>query len=140
MNDELKQQRRKVLQPVLDWLKAGGHHVPEAKINGFDMSEWFHVETKQGEPCGSVCCIAGAVCQFNEPFPLDKYPYGETVLARAERLLQLEEEKAWKLFCPDDAGCLTYVTPEQAVRVVENFMETGEVDWSEAAKENGYDD
>lgn len=111
------------LQPVLDWLKAGAPH--EGTGISFDMSMF---QNQRG--CGTACCIAGAVQQFNElqvtPFEGDHrppcYEIGEQIGLTTEQVEDL-------FFLDNEEIPLWRVTPEWAARTLEHFMETGEVEW-----------
>lgn len=133
---------RKRLEHVALWLEAGAPHVKVEgqAIDGFNMSYGVYVSAK----CGTVCCIAGAVCQFNHPFSMDDYedgydnrvdgieaPFwpnsGDGVFFRAIELLEISEDDAETLFTPEIPYSL--ITADDAAKTIRKFLETGVVDW-----------
>jgi hypothetical protein len=128
------------LRKVANWLEAGAPILMHEKINGFNMC--VAIEFNPDNPdCGSVCCIAGAVCQMVQPFDLntcersEKYAGGlasvsyyapEGVFKTASTILDITEDDADELFCP---AKLEGITAEYAAKVVHHFIETGKVDW-----------
>lgn len=141
----ISEQGVKALEKVITWLEAGAPHVKIAEgveIDVFDME--FSVETDYsfGDTCGTACCIAGAVCQF-EMLGMDKRQkdnsltwslmsgFGEGVLEITTEYLDISEEDADQLFTPFDF-CIEpslYNNPEHAAKVVRKFIDTGIVDW-----------
>ena len=66
----VSEQGRKALIEVAEWLERGAPHVRISgtfDIHHFDME--YSVEpdhySEELNTCGTACCIAGAVCQFN---------------------------------------------------------------------------
>ena len=91
--------------------------------------------------CGAVCCIAGAVCQFNDPFDLEgkegEIQWGKNggVFQRAVALLGITNTLARRMFHPnEDNGPITAAI---AVATLREFLATGELNWPEALGEHG---
>jgi hypothetical protein len=131
---------KQALIDVALWLEAGAPH--KGDVDGFDLS----VGVAMRDPaCGTVCCIAGALVQFNEPvteklksqmeYDDDDHEYNwGTVFRRGMAIAELTEEQAEALFEPD-VWDRSEVTPAEAARVIRHFVETGEVDWGVANEE-----
>lgn len=140
MEESLQERRERLLKPVIQWLKDGAPHVKDKQIGAFDMSAGVDCdETKALAACGTTCCIAGAVCQFNEPFEITKShagwynsPEWPEVASRARGLLGLRYREANLLFVTYSHDWLK-VEPTEAAAVLENFLQTGEVDWEVTA-------
>lgn len=138
----ISEQGRKALIKVAQWLEAGAPHVD---INGrvienFDMNIAV---------CGTTCCIAGAVCQFEglgnfdpqDPAILYNDGWrGEGAGNLATRYLGINEVDAELLFLPwvnpdfydndflsDNAA--PFSDKALAARVIRDYLETGIVDW-----------
>jgi hypothetical protein len=139
-----------ILEDVALWLEAGAPHVGD--VLGFNLSVGVKARyDHETNTCGTVCCIAGAIVQFNEPVLkreelkewVDNIPWGETgneygygtVFRRASRLAEISECQALELFEPSMDR--SEVLPEQAAKVVRHFMETGAVDWDIIKKTGG---
>lgn len=67
----VSEQGRKALTDIAEWLERGAPHVTIG--NGFDVHHFdmeYSVEpdhySEELNTCGTACCIAGAVCQFNK--------------------------------------------------------------------------
>lgn len=82
------------------------------------------------EACGTAACIAGWTLAVLSPAG-DACPS----LKQARGLLGLGLATSHSLFIPDDF-CTRRYTPDEAVRVLDHLLETGEVDW-ERAKAGG---
>lgn len=115
------------LQPVLDWLEAGAPH--KTTGFGFNMGHF----NLNDHTCGTVCCIAGAVQQFNKlPEPNTGDAIEDCrVIAKA---IGLTAEQASVLFmadgyCHSSHEFMADVPPEEAARTLRRFMETGEIEW-----------
>lgn len=116
------------LVDVARWLEAGA---PERDgIDGFSMQ--YYRGRKPG--CGTVCCIAGALCAFNG-LKL-RNPVRDSA-KRAAGLLGLPHTDAiHHLFMPitwdggPDGGTWDTIKPKHAARVVRRFLRTGEIDWN----------
>lgn len=133
---------------VAEWLELGAPHVEISK--GFEISE-FDMETvvsSNGNDCGTACCIAGAICQF-EMLGLDKRdasgnlewnnPEGtEGAFYMVRDFLGMEDLQAHKLFEPFniDIEPFEYNNPKIAAKVIRTFIKTGVVDWDAAADQH----
>lgn len=127
----------KRLEHVALWLEAGAPHVEVEgqAVDGFDMSYGVLVSPQ----CGTICCIAGAVCQFNRPFILDDVDFGneeeapfwdwgeDGVFYRAIKLLGISQDDAEILFTPEIP--YSEITADDAAKTIRKFLETGIVDW-----------
>ena len=141
----ISEQGVKALEKVITWLEAGAPHVKIAEgveIDVFDMEYSVDTEHDLGDTCGTACCIAGAVCQF-EMLGIDKRAkdnslawslmsgFGEGVLEITTEYLDISEEDADQLITPFDF-CFDpedYNNPKHAAKVVRKFIDTGIVDW-----------
>lgn len=142
-----------VLIRVIAWLKQGAPTLVNLNINGFNMCVGIEYDPAHPD-CGTTCCMAGAVCQFDKPFdiaaiaatrlqfPELKQEIGwwghedSSVFGRAMNILGIEEEIAEELFQPadgfPDAGD---ITAKFAASVAEHFLLTGKVDWTHTAED-----
>lgn len=127
------------LTRVAEWLEAGAPHVAASKdrtIDGFDME--YGVNEKDG--CGTACCIAGAVYQFERlqgafnpsDFFAEVQPEAiKFLLVDPEDEGQVDELK--KLFLPWDYfgydSIEEFSEHGRAAKVVRNVLATGTVDW-----------
>ncbi len=131
----------KALEKVITWLEAGAPHVKIAEgveIDVFDMEYSIDTEHDLGDTCGTACCIAGAVCQF-EMLGMDKrskdnslaWYFSTEVLKITTEYLGISEEDAGALFLPFDYDIEpeVYNNPKHAAKVVRKFIDTGIVDW-----------
>jgi hypothetical protein len=118
MQDEetqLKALAKEGLAQIATWLEAGAPHVntPSGKLVGFNMAN-VDVIT----PCGTMCCIAGALSHFN--------PAAENAWN-----LTYDGNHGSALFMPPDYRIdPSYNDPTRAARVIRHFIETETVDWS----------
>lgn len=129
------------LVEVIQWLDRGAPHESRhgQDVRGFDMD--FGVMRVDEGGCGAVCCIAGAICQFNEPFQLsDLYDESEAdwrgsegVMARASRLLGITGGTADELFRPSEDN--DQITPAVAAKTLRHFLDTGNVVWPDAPED-----
>lgn len=135
----MNEQGKKALVKVAEWLERGAPHVVIAtgvEINHFDMGEPV---TPDDAGCGTACCIAGAVCQF-EQLGMDvrdsggglgwHYDTGADHLA--SNFLGIGSQEASELFVPwehFEGDPSEFSDPELAARVVRHFIATGKVDW-----------
>lgn len=141
----ISEQGVKALEKVITWLEAGAPHVKIAEgveINVFDMEYSVGTDYSFGDTCGTACCIAGAVCQF-EMLGMDRRAkdnslawswmpgFGEGALKITTEYLGISEEDADSLFVPFDYGIEpeVYNNPKHAAKVVRKFIDTGIVDW-----------
>jgi hypothetical protein len=124
--------------PVLEWLRAGAPHVaPNGTPLVFDMEKFL-----DKTDCGTACCMAGAMTQFNpEAFPTiseNSCPFLALTFISAS--LELDEEASTKLFygvrCTG-ARLIAWedMTPAQCAATLDHYLETGEVDWTLAPYE-----
>lgn len=138
------------LDRVAVWLEAGAPHTATPggiPVTGFDMSRGVAID---GKGCGTVCCIAGAVCQFEgvtNAEVADMLATGEGnwrelgwwgtggVAMQAQEILGLTSEQADSLFTPigynsdeweDDYRPLPAAL---AARVIRHLIATGDVNW-----------
>ncbi len=93
----------------------------------FDMNVWWRglVENE----CDTVCCIGGhaAIACY------DQLPPNAPICGNSGMIaLGLSREQAEELFTPDsDLPCDPYnASAEDAIRVLEYLLDTGEVDWT----------
>lgn len=129
MKEWISEKGEEMLTYVAEWLESGAPHVDD--VLGFDMNVGV-----MRDCCGTVCCIAGAVCQFFKPFDLwgeengsEAIFYGEGgVFVQAQEMLGVSDENADKLFTPGKVDWES-VTPEDAAKVIRHFIATGEVNW-----------
>lgn len=124
--------KAELFTPVLKWLD--GHASPL----GFNMN-YFQQEDQldfEGETCGTVMCIAGAVALFNN-LSVPSYPADEQILA-VRKALEMSAEDSDRLFyaMEDEIGDLapdqdlSQITPVQAALTLRHYIATGEVDWN----------
>lgn len=137
------------LDRVAKWLEAGAPCTATpggVPVTGFDMSRGVAIDA---EGCGTVCCIAGAACQFegvtNAAAGImladDRTGYelgwwgANGVAMQAQEILGLTSEQADSLFTPigynsdeweDDYRPLTAAL---AARVIRHLIATGDVNW-----------
>lgn len=147
------------LTKVAQWLEAGAPHVQvtdDLEVGHFDM-EYAVVANPydiHGNDCGTACCIAGAVCQFemlglderDEDGDLEWILPGEDArevdgnlgaFFLASDYLGMDYDDAVRLFSPFNLGLdgHTYRNPAIAALVVRHFIETGEVSWVDISDE-----
>lgn len=136
----------KRLTEVTEWLEAGAPHktIGGAVIEAFEMDVGVTLDPE----CGTACCIAGAVCQFSQPFKLSdglgeqqnevNWRGEDGVMARALSLLGLNRcseglRLAHRIFRANDDN--DHITAEIAARAMRHFLNTGELEWPEAPEE-----
>lgn len=146
----MNEQGKKALVKVAEWLEAGAPHVvvnSGHKIVEFNMNfggEWIE------ESCGTACCIAGAVVQFEDLMkpdgsgtieffsedPEDVDEDEERALGAgeiAQNFLGITEGQANKLFMPfqdfEYEPSADFSRPKRAAAVVRHFIKTDEVRW-----------
>lgn len=129
--DYVNERGHKALVKVAEWLEAGAPHVniDGRHIDDFDMN---YTVSKAGNNCGTVCCIAGAVYQFEGLAGYD-------ICHSAADYMGLSSENAFNLFFPweelsDDYPALgdnpePFSDKAVAARTIYTFLETGEIDW-----------
>lgn len=114
-------------QSTLAWLKAGAPHEDNIGFNMDYVSNQANdvlTDFSGNNVCGSVCCIAGAIGQFNK---FDRPSVADESLQIMYPDLHLHD-----LFYPwDDSFSYSSITPQDAAEVLEHFMKTGEIIWEE---------
>lgn len=137
----MNEQGKKALVTVAEWLERGAPHVTidQRSIGLFDMSEAVTPghENDAGEACGTACCIAGAVYQFEGLSGFSHDPsrgldFFAEVAPKVQEFLGLDMDQATALFLPwehFEGYPQEFSDPELAGKVVRKFIETGEVDW-----------
>lgn len=135
------------LVKVAEWLENGAQHVTidanGREIDSFDME--YGVNEKDG--CGTACCIAGAVYQFEGlhgnygpgDFFCEVSPQAKKFL-KGDDLTEEEQEALDALFLPWDFFDYTdteeFSDPKRAAKVIRHLLATGIVDWDIDVKEN----
>lgn len=139
----MNEQGKKALIKVAEWLERGAPHVTIAdgiEVGKFDMGEAVDADPT----CGTACCIAGAVCQFEMLGLDDRFPNGSMLFfsesdragagTLAAEFLGVSEAASGPLFLPWDhfecGDTDEFSDPELAAQVVRHFIATGEVDWN----------
>lgn len=136
----------KAIEKVIQWLDAGAQHVDASTGRVIDKFNMSHAVSKQ--TCGTSCCIAGAVVQFEglDTFPLSEnapdvaafYDQGDSkgVASVVTEYLGLDEESANRLFLPwgerhNDEWLpeMVFSVPANASAVLNRLLVTGEVVW-----------
>lgn len=99
---------------------------PDTKC-GFDMNKTAKRRGCSEHPCGSACCIGGHAALL-----LGRH-MDEPELALAE-LVGIKQAQAHAICWPEVApGCNPYsATLQQALRLLEHYSATGEVNWPRA--------
>jgi hypothetical protein len=93
--------------------------------HSFGMNEWF-----DREHCGTLGCFAGTAALLANPHYSGSWPR-----AIAARWLGLSGTMADELFLPNsDIVHYNRVTRQIAADVLENFRNTGAVEWPESVK------
>lgn len=150
----LSEQGIAALTRVAEWLEAGAPHVQvndDIEIGHFNM-EYAVVSDPDDGGCGTACCIAGAVCQFemlgmnerssdgdlewNLPYrdedgEIDEDEDRGGAFFLAADYLGMSYDDAEDMFSPfsDGLDVHVYKNPAIAALVVRHFIETGEVKW-----------
>ncbi len=136
--DYISPKGEKALIQVAEWLEAGAPHVD---VNGRKIDH-FNMESivDQNNSCGTSCCIAGAVMQFNR-LSLKGSEEDEWWFMKGRdkvaKYLQISRYNADELFSPWNQGegftlsrdFQDYSNPAVAAKVVRHFVDTGVVDW-----------
>lgn len=152
----MNEQGKQALVRVAEWLEAGAPHVniDSRDIGMFDMGEAVtpNKQNEFGEACGTACCIAGAVFQFEglggfEGNPTTGLDFFWEVSPKVREHLAIDEDTASALFLPwehFDGEVEEFSDPALAAKVVREFIATGVVDWDiegeHPAFDNGEDD
>lgn len=130
MTAPLTPKARAMFEPVLAWLDAGAQH--ENGV-GFNMahfrtpSAYDYADTS----CGTACCIAGALAQFNG---IKTCPQAVGGIGDVARALGMTPEQEHYLFWGTDVNDepfveLESITPSMAAKTIRHFLATGEVEW-----------
>ena len=135
---EITQKGRKALVTVAEWLEAGAPHKMLGnglQVDRFDMEKVVEVNAS----CGTSCCIAGAVCQFEGLGMGNRYRDGglewagnEGGFELAKDFIGLETREANQLFMPwnyFDGDSESYNSAARGAAVIRHLLTTGEVDW-----------
>lgn len=134
----MNEQGKNALIRVAEWLEAGAKHttVGDHNIARFDMEQSI-----ASEGCGTACCIAGAVVQFEglvKPVihgALDFFDghFEDGVGTIAARHLGMSEDNAERMFEPwqqfEFNSYEEFSDPQRAAKVVRHYLETGVVAW-----------
>ena len=86
--------------------------------------------------CGAVCCIGGwmAVVMHGE---LDNFDFYKIECGVIDYVVDKRSQSLSKLFYPTPVDIeWSEITPSQAIRAIDNFMNTGDPDWSSIVQEN----
>lgn len=135
------------LDRVAKWLEAGAPCTATpggVPVTGFDMSRGVAIDDAG---CGTVCCIAGAACQFegvtnaevDSMLDADEGNCRElgwaNVALSAQEILGLTSEQAYSLFTPEGYASDEWeddyrpLTAALAARVIRHLLATGDVNW-----------
>lgn len=125
----------KALERVAKWLEDGTPHVD---INGRIITEFDMEYAVYAEDCGTACCIAGAVCQFENLGTLDRngelFFHGEHEVGPTE-FLGITATQAEMLFVPwavfDFDEYSEFSDPALAAETIRRFIETGVIEWGD---------
>lgn len=147
---ELTPKALETLNKVIAWLEAGAPHIevkPGVSVEGFDMSVGIitqhETSLSENPSCGTVCCIAGAITQFDTGFSIEDFALNDEwdfdyddwevswadVKHHATELLGLDDDEASSLFEPYNYEERGAYTPIEAATVLKHFRDTGEVNW-----------
>lgn len=126
---------RERLSKVQQWLESGAPHmeVVDGEENLLPVTHFDMYETVgRADDCGTACCIAGAVIQFNEPMDVRHQAFSPNyytgVGEKAAGLLGISQTDADMMFVPQDVEWGT-ITPEVAGKMLNTYLATGVVDW-----------
>lgn len=146
MGEFISTQGRKALDQVATWLENGAPHVDidGRRIDDFNMK----YAVNEGS-CGTSCCVAGAVVQFEKLGVLhdgdiyfDEDPYNDSGAGKlAQDYLGINDKDARALFLPWDNDELVDKHPHLchnaspfsdtavAAKTIRNYLATGDIDW-----------
>lgn len=134
---QITPQGRNALVTVAEWLEAGAPH--KVLANGFQLDHFDMENAVVVDHCGTSCCIAGAVCQFeglgvasrDDDGSLD-WTGDEGAFELAYNFLGIDYDQAREMFVPwtffsgeDDS----FNSAPRGAAVIRHFLATGEVDW-----------
>lgn len=142
---------KQALINVAEWLENGAKHVETPtghNIGKFDMEQAVNYDYADG--CGTACCIAGAIVQFenliNPVLVREEVGFFDLLDASGKIVergignlvsehLGLTEEETDKLFTPwnhfPSDTVYEFSDPDRAAKVIRYYLETGLVDWDE---------
>lgn len=139
MTEHVSQQGWKSLEAVARWLESGAPHLDldtGLSVDRFKMD----VVVQVSDSCGTSCCIAGAVCQF-QGLGLDSRNYDggldwfgdDGAFDLATTHLGISEENAQRMFEPwshfygnDDS----FNSAARGAAVIRHFLLTGQIEWN----------
>jgi hypothetical protein len=136
----ISEQGRKALWRVASWLENGAPHVrisEELEVSRFDMGESVTTD----DDCGTSCCIAGAICQFEQLGMDARLADGSMYWSSYSRPgvrdlvikhLGINETKGSQLFEPwlfFPGTSESFNSPARGAAVIRHFLATGVVDW-----------
>lgn len=136
---ELTVHGRKALVAVAEWLEAGAPH--KVLGNGLEVTTFDMEKVVSVDPaCGTSCCIAGALCQF-EGLGLKYRKHGGNLewmgsdgaksLAGDHLGLRYQQRnelfEPWNHFYGDSES---FNSAARGAAVIRHLLETGEVDWN----------
>lgn len=139
MIEHVSPQGYKSLEAVARWLEAGAPHLEldtGLTVDRFQMDE----VVKVSDSCGTSCCIAGAVCQF-QGLGMDTRTYNggmdwfgdDGAFELASTHLSISEENAHRLFepwCHFYGDIESFNSAARGAAVIRSFLLTGEVEWN----------
>lgn len=148
MNTFISEQGRAALEKVANWLEAGAPHVDVdgRRLDQFNMNFAVYSGT-----CGTSCCVAGAVCQFEGLGTLNYdnginyggHGWGDSdpgAGSLAQDYLNISDDDARALFLPWEAvdtqkypflnnNATPFSVPAIAAKVIRVYLQTGVIDW-----------
>lgn len=124
----MKYPRVQVIISHLEMLE-GTEQNPNIKC-GFDMNFEANTRDASKHPCGSACCIGGHATILLSGWNTLNYQWHDTSSAMAD-LCGIPCDDAEKICWPMRTYNFpySYVTLDDALRVLRHYRDTGEVDW-----------
>lgn len=148
MSEFISVKGRKALEKVADWLERGAPHVD---VNGRSLDNFNMNFAVMTGGCGTSCCVAGAVVQFeglgvlreDGSLLFDSSWTGPGADTLATEFLDISKADAQRLFMPwenDEFNSNGYLASNAepfsdiavAARVIRTYLATGEIDWEAA--------
>ena len=117
--------KEKILE-VAAAIRKGDERLGFNMIDFYTLAGWSKPDMS-GNQCGTVACIAGWAV-FLEDGP-EALALGRNIERRAAKILGLPEDHADRLFSPDHTDRWSSITPDHAASVLEEFAETGKIEW-----------
>lgn len=108
----------------IEKIKATAALLRKTSPSKFDMAAFAYTKFD----CGTCACIAGWVYISDHPNVLNVRKADFEAFDYARDALGLTQEQAVTLFLPPNMSVMR-ATPEEAARVLDNLVATGEVDW-----------